>query len=176
MKKYFLLTILIMLMAACAPQSPVDKGAAGRETGLGAVPEENSPLVDTVGTLPAGTVQTAPTPNKSLRPLVETARADLAGRLSVKPEMIVFAKAVPITWPDAGLGCPQAGMDYAQVLTSGYKITFELDGQFYNYHTDEAATVIYCAAEDGYPSIPLNPGEIKDGEPWVPVGDPTSAQ
>ena len=176
MKKIILLVSLMFLVAACASQSPVDEGPAAPETSMDAATEEVSapaPLVDTavdtVGTPPPEEVQPVPTPNTVLRPLVEEARQDLIERLSVSEENIVLAKTVAMIWPDASLGCPQPDMVYAQVLTPGFKVTFNVDGQFYTYHSDEASTIIYCAVGDGRQTIPITPGEIKDGEPWVPV-------
>jgi len=37
-------------------------------------------------------------------------------------------------WPDGSLGCPQSGMEYAQVLQEGYLIRLEAGGVVYNYH------------------------------------------
>ena len=174
MKKIILLVSLMVLMAACASQPPVDEmpATAPEATSMDAATEEVSepaPAVDTVGTLPPEEVQPVPTPNTILRPLVEEARQDLMKRISVAEADIVLAKTVAMIWPDTSLGCPQPDMTYAQVLTPGYKVTFTVDGQFYTYHSDEDSSIIYCAVGDGYPTIPINPGEIKDGEPWVPV-------
>ena len=41
-------------------------------------------------------------------------------------------------WSDASLGRPQPGMMYAQVITPGYLVVLEADGQQYTYHTDTA--------------------------------------
>ncbi len=174
MKKMILLVSLMFLMAACASQAPVDEGPAAPERSMDAATEEVSepapaPVVDTAGTLPPEEAQPVATPNTILRPLVEEARQDLIKRLNVSEEDIVLAKTVAINWPDSSLGCPQPDMVYMQVITPGYKVTFTVDGQFYNYHSDESSTIIYCAAGDGYPTIPLNPDDITDGEPWVPV-------
>ena len=51
----------------------------------------------------------------------------------------------PVEWRDAGLGCPEPGMMYAQVLTPGFRLVFEYEGQQYEYHTDQdGSTVVEC--------------------------------
>jgi hypothetical protein len=49
-----------------------------------------------------------------------------------------------IEWSDASLGCPQEGFMYAQVITPGYLIILEAQGQSYEYHSDQAANVVLC--------------------------------
>ncbi len=68
--------------------------------------------------------------------MYELARQDLAARLSVDVEEIKGNFIKPTTWPDTSLGCPQAGEVYAQVLTEGFLIELECEGQTYEYHTD----------------------------------------
>jgi hypothetical protein len=47
-------------------------------------------------------------------------------------------------WSDASLGCPQEGMMYAQVITPGYLIVLEAQGQTFEYHTDQGTNVVLC--------------------------------
>jgi hypothetical protein len=71
------------------------------------------------------------------------ARLDLARRLGV-PEGDVRPGALRrVTWPDAGLGCPQPGELYAQVQTEGFVIELQVAGARYRYHTDHEHTV-FC--------------------------------
>jgi len=118
---------------------------------------------------------TAPDPGKRL--MVEQARRDLAQQLNVPLVAIQVIEVQEMQWPDAGLGCPQPEEDYAQVITPGYWILLEARAQFYRYHTDETERIQLCSQNgrlpDGTiplpPLIPVKPGEIDDGEPWVPV-------
>ena len=41
----------------------------------------------------------------------------------------------PVQWEDTSLGCPQAGMVYAQVITPGHRITFRQGDDTYEVHT-----------------------------------------
>lgn len=78
---------------------------------------------------------TSMTIDPGLEPLIEQAKADLAQRLGVAESEIDVASAELVTWPDASLGCPQPGMQYAQVLTDGSLIVLKHAGQTYPYHT-----------------------------------------
>ena len=51
-------------------------------------------------------------------------------------------------WSDASLGCPQEGMGYAQVITPGHKVVFDLAGTSYAVHTNsDGSHMVVC--EDG---------------------------
>jgi hypothetical protein len=56
-------------------------------------------------------------PNIALQNLIEKAITDLAKRLAVPVDEITLLEAKSVIWPDASLGCPEEGMQYAQVLT-----------------------------------------------------------
>jgi hypothetical protein len=64
------------------------------------------------------------------------ARDDLAVRLGIPADEILLVSAEAIEWPDTSLGCPQEGMDYAQVVVPGYLIVLVAGSQTYEYHTD----------------------------------------
>jgi hypothetical protein len=68
--------------------------------------------------------------------LVAQARADLAQRLGLSAESFQLTSAEAVEWPDTSLGCPKPGFMYAQVITPGYLIVLEADGQKYEYHAD----------------------------------------
>ena len=75
--------------------------------------------------------------------LMLTARADLAKRLRVPVPEIQAAGVTPTTFEDASLGCPRAGMQYAQVLTEGWVLTLRHGNRDFTYHAD-AHHVIPC--------------------------------
>ena len=82
---------------------------------------------------------------------------------------IRLASVDAVEWSDASLGCPQPGMMYAQVITPGYRVVLEAEGQQYTYHTDTGQYAVLCG-EDGmpvFPQIPVDPDEIQDGKPWM---------
>jgi hypothetical protein len=75
--------------------------------------------------------------------LMLTARVDLAKRLGVPVPEIQAAGATPKTFEDASLGCPKSGMQYAQVLTEGWVLSFRHGSRDFTYHAD-AHHVIPC--------------------------------
>jgi hypothetical protein len=44
---------------------------------------------------------------------------------------IDFVSIDPAEWPDAGLGWPEPGMSYAQVITDGFRITARSAGKLF---------------------------------------------
>jgi hypothetical protein len=66
--------------------------------------------------------------------LIELAMTDLSTTLGLPTDQVTPLSAEAYTFPDTSLGVPQEGMMYAQVLTPGYIITLEADGQTYTYH------------------------------------------
>jgi len=76
---------------------------------------------------------------------VNAAIADLSEQTGVAADQITFVSIEAKDWPDSSLGCPEEGFMYAQVITPGYLIVLEADGQQYNYHTDETGkNVVLC--------------------------------
>jgi hypothetical protein len=99
------------------------------------------------------------------------ARTALAAWLGIPEESVQVILVESVDWPDASLGCPQPGQAYAQVVTPGFRFTFQVGGRAYLVHSDLSHLAIVCS-EDGVPSaplLPIVPGEIDDGEPWMPV-------
>ena len=74
--------------------------------------------------------------------VVQLAQEDLARRLDLSPEAIEVLSVEAVDWPDTSLGCPQPGMMYAQVITPGFRLVLEAEGQIYHYHTDRTAQVV----------------------------------
>lgn len=68
---------------------------------------------------------------------VQRAKADLAGRLSIEEDDIAAARIEDREFPDASLGAPLAGEMSAQMISSGWEIVLEADGQAYEYRGDK---------------------------------------
>jgi hypothetical protein len=49
-----------------------------------------------------------------------------------------------VDWPDSSLGCPEDGMFYAQVITPGYRIVVDVDGERTVIHTDLVGNAATC--------------------------------
>jgi hypothetical protein len=92
---------------------------------------------------PQPPLSSEPGSGEVLSRLVQTAKDDLAQRLSLEAESIQVVKAEAVQWPDASLGCPKPGMMYAQVVTPGYQIVLSAGGAGYDYHAS-ALEVFLC--------------------------------
>jgi hypothetical protein len=72
------------------------------------------------------------------------ARELLAAEVGEGEFNLQFAEVVQ--WPDASPGCPEEGSAFAQVITPGHKLVFNLDGTAYAVHSDADGThMLICA-------------------------------
>jgi len=104
---------------------------------------------------------TQPLPTVSdpgLQGLIEKAKEDLAQRLAISVNEIILLEATSVVWPDASLGCPQEGMEFAQVLTPGYLIRLESGNQEFEYHASKRTYIIHC--ENPTLPVPGTPANI----------------
>lgn len=63
----------------------------------------------------------------------------------ITPGMITVKSFEEQEFEDASLGCPQEGESYAQVVTPGYQITLEAQGEEYDYRVaEDSETVLLC--------------------------------
>jgi hypothetical protein len=89
--------------------------------------------------------------------------ADLAQRLGVAEEEIAVNSLEATEWPDASLGCPQPGTMYAQMITPGYRVILEVNGQAYEVHTDGGQSIVWCEEEVSVMEVPPIPGTVEPG-------------
>ncbi len=86
-----------------------------------------------------------PTPlSPAVQNWVDEAKADLALRQETAAEQIELLSFEAKVWPDAGLGCPQPGMRYKQVMVEGYLIRLQVGEQIYNYHGGSGRGPFLC--------------------------------
>jgi hypothetical protein len=82
--------------------------------------------------------------NADLPALIDRTKTDLAERLAIPKSQIKTIEAKEAVWPDASLGCPQAGTAYAQIPTQGYMVMLDHAGSKYEYHVDIRGNAFYC--------------------------------
>lgn len=81
----------------------------------------------------------------------QTITAQLADGLKVSESELTLVSRESVEWPDASLGCPEPGKDYAQVIVPGYELVFEdAEGAEYRVHTDESGDR-WVVCRDGTP-------------------------
>lgn len=92
----------------------------------------------------------------NLEEQIEAAREDLTARLGLgAASEIEVLEARTVVWPDASLGCPQAGRAYAQVLSEGYLIRLSVDGRVYAYHGGEGREPFLCEQSGPQKETPI---------------------
>jgi hypothetical protein len=74
------------------------------------------------------------------------ARRTLAAKLSLPIERIKVVSVSPAEWRDSSLGCPERGMVYTQVLTSGYKVTLRAADREHVVHV-AGTHVVICSSQ-----------------------------
>jgi hypothetical protein len=75
---------------------------------------------------------------------VELARSTLVRELGCAADAVALIDAEAVEWSDSALGCPRPGMLYMQVITPGYRVTLEHNGQRYQVHTDAGQRAVRC--------------------------------
>src|SRR5262245_49251415 len=111
MRLRFVLFGALWLAAGCSASGsdPTASPAGGGPTGATGTPPATGAIA-----LPASIVA----------PVVE----EIARVAGVPVERVTVLSARAMTFPDAGLGCPEPGMVYAQVLVDGWRIVAEAGG------------------------------------------------
>jgi len=69
-------------------------------------------------------------------PVVDLAKKDLSERLNIPTGDIKLVKEEAVDWPNPGLGYPEDGMNYAQVITPGFRIILKAQDKLFEYHSD----------------------------------------
>ena len=122
-------------------------------------PQSDTPAPSaTESRAPAAQLNTpAPTPNETAAGEIETAaRKLLAEELEVNEDDFRLDSSEPVGWSDASLGCPMPGFMYAQVLTPGHKLIFDLAGTSYAVHTNHDGTHAVVCHDDSGVSAPAD--------------------
>jgi hypothetical protein len=70
--------------------------------------------------------------------------ADLATRLDVDAASIEVVAEEAVTWHDGSLGCAQPGFSYTQALVEGSRITLQVEGTDYEYHSARKTPAFWC--------------------------------
>lgn len=90
-------------------------------------------------------------------PVVGLAVNALAADLRIPTEQIEVLRVEPKDWPDSGLGCPEPGRAYLDVITPGYVIFLGVGGRQFEYHSDRAKLVVRCDSARATPTVRTTP-------------------
>jgi hypothetical protein len=95
-------------------------------------------LIPCLGLAIGNTFADMPTREEAI-PLAKTA---LEEKIGIDPDTYRLAAATASEWPDSSLGCPEKGMAYQPVVTSGYVVSLQADGRTYTVHVAGEQAVI----------------------------------
>jgi hypothetical protein len=168
-KRIMALILMIVIVVGCTAEEAAERPTAETTPDAAVSPgEESGDNPDVTSVPPAGSVdlgeltpeagedgdlivQPAPgVPDPEVK-MVQIAAQHLADRLGIDVGEVTLVEAVFREWPDTGLGCPDPDVLYAAVITPGYEITLEAEGESYSYHTDQVEMVVLCV--DGRPVV-----------------------
>lgn len=82
------------------------------------------------------------TPQSTEEDAVSLAIEALAHDVGMSEDSIELSRATAVEWPDGSLGCPKEGEVYVQVVTPGYLVTLQADGQVFAVHVGNDRAVI----------------------------------
>lgn len=73
--------------------------------------------------------------------VLETANR-LSDELGVSVEEVEIVEFEPVEWPDACLGIPQEDLACAEVITPGFRVALEVNGEQYEFRSNQDGTII----------------------------------
>lgn len=76
-----------------------------------------------------------------------SARKALVEQLKIDPDTIKLVSVEQVDWPDACMGVQTPGVMCAQVITSGYRVVMEAQGNLYEFHTNETGSAVKFQAQ-----------------------------
>ena len=76
--------------------------------------------------------------------VIDLLKVDLAARSGAAVADIVVLSSEAVQWSDSSLGCAQPGKVYSMVITPGLRVTLELAGKRYDYHTGALDEFVLC--------------------------------
>lgn len=89
----------------------------------------------------------ANTLSPELQPIAKNATTILTKALDAAPAEISILEVQKVEWSDASLGCPQEGYMYAQMITPGYLVKAQVNGEEQTVHMDEKGNGVVCPPE-----------------------------
>jgi glucose/arabinose dehydrogenase len=150
-----LLTAALMLTACGAPPSLSQNAPASAPTHAPTQIPKPTEEPETIMS------ETKPTAQATLSPemqsVADEAATVLTKTLNVSPEDVTILEIQRVEWRDASLGCPKPGMMYAQVITPGYLVKAEVNGEEQMVHMNEKGHGVVCPADQA--KSPISPAD-----------------
>ena len=89
--------------------------------------------------------------------IMEKILVDLAERTGAEEGDIKIIQTEARVWNDGSLGCPMPGEVYIQILVSGYRVVFQVEGVEYDYRMADSGHFKLCEGGDMLPNNPPDP-------------------
>ena len=96
-------------------------------------------------------------PKSALQAKIDWTLQDAAQRTQLDAARLRVTLAEAVTWPDAALGCPEPGREYAQALVSGYRIRIAAGSEMLEYHGSVRGQPFFCPASRIQPPATTDP-------------------
>ena len=110
--------------------------------------------VEAITPVPTGYPEGTASFDPAVNAIISQVRNDLSQKTGVSLEKIRILEVEAVEWPDSSLGCGEPGAVYLPVITPGFRILLEVDGQIYSYHTNASNQFVHCARPQ---PIKINP-------------------
>ncbi|HLF28437.1 MAG TPA: PT domain-containing protein [Anaerolineae bacterium] len=137
--------VIAILLTACAPIT-----APGQPTTQPSNQPSNQPT---------------PLPDSEAPSAALAARQVLAQQRHIDLNEIAIVSAEKVEWPDGCLGVSIEGSLCTQVITPGYRVILEAEGERYEYHTDESGgnVILASAPEPNIEDVAIEWTRADDG-------------
>jgi hypothetical protein len=73
---------------------------------------------------------------------IQAAINQLSSATGVSVQDVQILSTEQVDWPDACLGLPKAGESCAQVVTPGFRVNLQVNGQKYEFRTDKEGKIV----------------------------------
>lgn len=123
----------------------IERGPTVREVRL--VREDGQWLIDSNEVIIDTVVEDAATPDQSAVLPIEVMQAVIdvvATQTGDEVATVTIISVEAVEWPDSFLGCPVEGSFAAQVITPGYRVIVQLEGEQLEIHTDLTGHAVTC--------------------------------
>ena len=139
MKPILCLFCVLLLASAC---SPLALNSAEPSQPAPARPVTVVPTVLPVEPDPTALPPVTGSVSGAAEQAVDAAISFLAGQLGLDPNDIQVQAVTAVEWADACLGIYVAGEMCAEVITPGYEIVLQAEGEYFTFHTDSTGRAI----------------------------------
>ncbi|HUG74141.1 MAG TPA: hypothetical protein VMM81_00500 [Acidimicrobiia bacterium] len=109
----------------------------------GGGPDDESPAEDRQ-VYPSTTLDTDPSIVSAPEHFVAALVSEVTALEGVEEDQVTVVRAQQVMWSDASLGCPGGGVSYIQVLTPGYWVVLEAEGNEYDFRSADDGEFRRC--------------------------------